>query len=199
MSQENNNGGQNHDTKNDDTGIELTPEQQKAQEEAEEFILNFKDEDLKDDEKVKSLETALKSAKTTVAQKRHFREKLAQATEAKAPEQGSKATEVKTEKQEDNSSSIIVDLRMDNPWMTKDVAAEIVRISKANNESVEATLKRPYISKWLSEEKSSKEVEQASISSSSKAGSGGASQRDWSTATPEEMEKERARIMSMGN
>lgn len=178
---------------------DLTPEELAVQQGNEDFILNFKDEDLEDEDKAAKLEEALKNAKTTVAQKRHYREKFAAATKSKAPEKpGAAAAPNSTPS--DDTKELILELRQDNPWLSKESAAEVVRLSKVNNETIEETLKRPYVASWLEKEKNSKDIDDASVAPSRNGGGGnGAGSRDWSNATPEEMDKERARIMSQGN
>lgn len=198
MSQEQNPTGANQDNQPIKLDEELSADELKAQQQNEDFIANFKEEDLADEEKSKQLKDALKTAKTTVAQKRHYRTKYQEATKPKAAE---KPNEQPTKPAaSDDSKEVILELRQDNPWMSKETAAEVVRLSKANNESVEATLKRTYVASWLEKEKNAADVESASVTP--KRNGGGAADsmgdKDWSNATPEEMEKKRLEIMSRG-
>lgn len=190
--------GENLDNKNQfKSEEEMTPAELQAEKEREELILNFKAEDLQDETKKAALEEALKNSKTTIAQKRHFREKYNELKGAVKP-----AVETKTEKTEtaDEGSSVMLELRQDNPWMTKEVAKEIVATAKSRNESVETTMQRPYIASWLLQIKADLEVENASLAPSKKGGGGsGATERDWSQASPEDMEKQRIKIMSRGS
>ena len=168
------------------------------QEKNEDFILNFKDEDMEDDEQRERLMEALKNAKTTVAQKRHFRQKLQDyeaGEQKKKPQKSSSAA--KPTQAYDDSPTLIVELRQDNPWMTKEVAAEVVRQSKLNGESLAKTVKRPMVAAWLKKEKEAKQVDDATITPTRKgAGSNGNvekndANRDWSNATKEEIERQR--------
>lgn len=206
MEQNGGNPGENQFDKNQfKSEDEMTPDEIKAQEEKENLILNFKEEDLQDDEKRAQLEEALKNSKTTIAQKRHYREKFRELAQnggkgqSAAPAGKSDQPSAAQNSGESFETSAIIELRQDNPWMGKDVAKEIVEMAKSRGESVSATMARPYVAAWLQQVKNDIEVEEASLPPSRKGGGGsGAEERDWSTATPEEIEKQRLKILSRG-
>lgn len=193
------NHDQNHSVKADE---ELTPEELAAQQENEDFILNFKDEDFEDAQKTAKLEEALKGAKTTVAQKRHYRQKFQELSGKNKPGAAAAASKPGEAKPATDSGkadlSEIVAVRVDYPWLSKESATELVRQAKLNGETVEQTMERPMVKAWLEKEKTKQDVEDASVAPSRRSGGSGAETRDWSSASQEDIEKQRAKIMASG-
>lgn len=186
------------------TEEEMTDEEREAQKANEDFILNFKDEDMEDDDQRAQLAEALKNARTTVHQKRHYRQKLADyekknpsaAAPAQKPSEvkgGSKSQEV------DNSRELVIELRQDNPWMTKEVAQKIVKQAKANNETIAKTVQDPMVMDWLKKEKAKAQAQDASVAPEQKgapSGGDGIADRDWSKASFEETLKQHQKMMN---
>lgn len=189
------------------TEEEMTDEERAAQKANEDFILNFKEEDMEDDDKRNELAEALKNAKTTVYQKRHYRQKLADYEKKNMPladapvQKPSEAKGADKPQVADNSRELVIELRQDNPWMTKEVAQEVVRQAKANNESVTKTVQRPMVKDWLKKEKASAQAQDASVAPEQKgAPSEGdtIADRDWSKASFDEVLKQHQKTMNRG-
>lgn len=199
--QEDQDAGQHDDNHENENESELTPEQ-KAQQEAEDFILNFKDEDYDDPEKVKKLEDIQKNnklLKTTIQQKNHWRQKAtANKPEPAAPAKTPKAP-VKTEtdtKDQRYSGDALTDFRLDHRELDKATVSEIVKYAKANDCTLDEAMKAEPIKIMVREKAKKEDVEDASINSNqNRKPASGIAARDWTNASREEIEKERLRIM----
>lgn len=176
---------------------EMTAEELAALQKDEDFIANFKDEDLTDPDKAAELTKALASAKTTVHQKRHFREKAKTLEAAGKPKPGEPAVPPVTPKPEENKGIdpvVALTFRQDNPGLTKEVANEVLKHAAAYKISPEEALKSPIIAKFVKDSQVQEDVEEASVPPSRRSG-GSAADRDWSNATPAEMEEQRRKIL----
>lgn len=193
---ENNNGGAGDDGKIDVAN--LTAEQIAEIDKAEEFILGFKDEDYNDPDKLDELKEAQKKAITTIHQKRHFREKVTE-LEGKlkpaAPGKPAATAPAATDDKKGVEPYQIVTFRQDNPTYAKATVEEITRIAGAFGISMEeaaASETGKAVIKSLENKESNLD---AGIAPSRKSGTG-LEKRDWSNATPAEMEAQRNKILT---
>ena len=104
---------------------EMTEEELKALHEDEKFIEEFDPKDLQDEEKRAELEKRLGSAKTTLAQKRHYQGKVKEAGKAGKPAPAAPAAKpaetpapAATEKKVD--PQVATEFRLDHPELTKE-------------------------------------------------------------------------------
>lgn len=186
--------------------VVITPEEEMTEDELaklkedEEFILNFKEEDKQDDKKVERLDEALKNAKTTINQKRHYRDKLAEVTKGKDPKkpetpavppkkEGEAAVEKKI------SPTDILNFRFDHNDIPKEVVDEIAEYAEYRKISLEEAMKTKVVQKMVQEAKRTEDVEDGVPPPSRRTGGQFVGDRDWSNASPEEMDKARNRIM----
>lgn len=188
----------------------LTPEQIADVEAAEKFILEFKDEDYEDPEKIEELKKAHKQAQTTIHQKVHFRDKAKKLEDALSannidpatgkPKVAAPATTTTTTtKKEEAPKGVdplqVVTFRQDNPSLSKEVVAEIARIAGAFGISMEeaaGTETGKAVIKTLGNKESNAD---ASLPPSRKSGTG-LEKKDWSTASPAEIEAKRNQILT---
>lgn len=178
---------------------EMTEEELKALHEAEDFIANFDEEDLSDPDKSKELAEKLKSAKTTIAQKRHYRDKYQEVTKGGKPTPPKPAEPVTPpakpeENRKEISSAERVEFRQDHPDLTKDVVKEIADHAAAYGISMEEAFKKPIIQKYIKDVQDAEDVEDASVGPTQRPASG-VSEKDWSTASKEEVDAARLKIL----
>lgn len=190
-----------------DDGLNLTEEQRTQLKADEDFILNWKDEDADDPEKVARLEKIQKDAnilKTAIHQKNHYRNKVkgdggkkpAPAAPAAAPKAPAAA---QTPAEDDRwSKTAITDFRLDNPTIPKAVVDSVVKYAKANNMTLDEAAADPVMKKIISEKKTTAEVEDASINSSGRKPQSAIESRDWSNASRQEIEEQRLKMMGQG-
>lgn len=182
----------------------LSAEQIAEIEASDEFIVNFKDEDYDDPDKVEELRKHVANSKTTINQKRHFRDKVTKLEET--IKNGSGKPPVKKEGEADNGKPPVteankgvdpvqvVTFRQDNPSLSKTTVAEITRIAGAFGISMEeaaASETGKAVIKNLENKESNAD---ASLPPSRKAGTG-LEKKDWSNASPAEIDAQRRKIM----
>ncbi len=182
----------------------LSAEQIAEIEASDEFIVNFKDEDYDDPDKVEELRKHVANSKTTINQKRHFRDKVTK-LEDQLKGDGSGKPPVKKEEKPDNGKPPvteqkgvdpvqIVTFRQDNPSLSKATVAEISRIAGAFGISMEeaaGTETGKAVIKNLENKESNAD---ASLPPSRKSGTG-LEKKDWSNASPAEIDAQRRKIM----
>lgn len=178
----------------------LSAEQLAVLEEEENFILNFKDEDWEDPEKAKRANALLmKNQKTTISQKRHFRTKAQKLEEqSKNGGQGGKENKDKNEKKETGASAERLEFRQDHTDIPREAVDEIEKYAKAHNQTMEQALSGSlFLQSFVKQVKEKKKNESAGLGGNSgrKPNAGGG--KDWSQASPQEIEKERNRIMGI--
>lgn len=182
---------------------EMTEEERTALQESENFILNFKDEDMEDEGKRDALQKALKNAQTTVHQKKHYREKVGElTTELKkytkdGDGNGNSSTPAPVASPEAPASTAMIEFRQDHPTLTKEAVKEIFAYAAANKTTPDEALKSPVIAAYLKSLDTKADVEDASVEPAAPAGSD-IGKRDWSRATPKEIEQQRAAVMNGG-
>lgn len=185
---------QDDDVADADKDVDKKNQSEDKEKADEDFLLDFKNEDIEDDGKRDQLVEALKNAKTTIAQKRHFREKLRNYEKQEAEKTPVKPGKATPAQEVDNSGQLVLELRQDNPWMSKDAAKEVVRLAKVYGESLSKTVRRPMVADWLKKEKNSRSAEEASIAPKNKGGGSAPAapssiaERDWSKASFEELQ-----------
>lgn len=177
----------------------MTQEELTALHEAEDFITNFDESDLIDPDKSAELMEKLKSAKTTIAQKRHYRDKYQEVSKGGKPTHPAKPEPVvppqKTEDQKKEiSSSERVEFRQDHPELPKEVVKEISDHASAYGISMEDALKKPIIQKYIKDVQDVEDIEGASVGPTHRPSSGVA-EKDWSNASAEEMNQQRLKIL----
>lgn len=181
---------------------EMTTDELAALHADEDFIANFKEEDKNDADKVIQLnEAILRSAQTTVHQKRHYRE-LAKAgkpaaaaaptTPAPKPTAEEKADEKKVDPQ------IATDFRLDHPELSKAQQMKVLAHAGAYGILPEQALADPLMVQYIQSTNTKEDVEDASPAPKQGAGSG-IGDRDWSNATPAEMEAARNKMLYPGS
>lgn len=199
---ENNNGGEVDLSK-------LSSEELEAVENAEKFILDFKEEDYNDPDKVEQLKEAHEKAKISIHQKRHFREKSTKLegeveTLKKGGTPGKTTTGNEnaggTKKDDTTPKSVsevqIVSFRQDNPTLSKEVVNEIARLAGALGATMEEVAASP-TGKAVIGSMTNKENNAAATVESSRQTGAGLEKKDWSNASPAEMEQKRREIMGI--
>lgn len=177
---------------------EMTEEELTALHADEDFIANFSKEDGEDPEKVTQLnEAILRSAQTTIHQKRHYRTKAGEAKPAApaapaTPEPKPTAQEKKDEKKVD--PQVATDFRLDHPELSKDQQLKVIAHAGAYNVTPEEALKDPMIESYLKSSSTAEDVDEASMAPGHQAG-GAIADKDWSTATPAEIEAQRNKML----
>ncbi len=189
------------------TEEEMTDEERQALQASEEFILNFKDEDMDDEEKRGELQKALANARTTVHQKKHYREKVGElSTELKkftdkngdGNGNGNEAPAAPAAGADNAPQSVaMIEFRQDHPSLTKEAVKEIFQYAAANKTTPDEALKSPVITAYLKSLETKADVEDASVAPNAPSATG-IEKRDWSRATPKEIEAHRASIMAGG-
>lgn len=197
-----NNGGENLDEKNQFVPEdEMSEEDQQKLKESEEFILNFKPEDLEtaDDETKAKLEDALKKAQTTIAQKRHYRGKW----ESVKPKPGAPAAPATPAAPAAPASGPTgpdrdaeTDFRLDHPELPKEVQKEVIKFARANGLTPEDALKNPIIDTYVKDAKKKASVEDATPGPTEGGRGSGPQAKDWSNASQADIVAERNRIMN---
>lgn len=195
---EQNNAGENQDKNQLEN---LTDDQIKEIEASEEFILNFKDEDYDDPDKAAELRQHLEKARTTIHQKRHFREKATKLEEQLKAGKPAPAKPAAPEKKEGDEKKgvdpvIALTFRQDHPELSKEVAAEVIRHASAYGVTPDEALESPIIKTFIKNSQNKEDVEDASVAPSRKS-STGIEKRDWSNASPAEIEAQRRKIMGI--
>jgi len=177
---------------------EMTPEELQKQQENEDFLLALTDEDLTDPDKVEEINKRLADAKTTIHQKRHFREKL-KAVETPAPEKKEEKKPVKDAPANDTSkvdAIVGIEFRQDHPELTKDVVKEILKYAGNSGITPEEALSSPIIQNYIKSEQTKEDVDGASIAPGTKGTGSGIEKKDWSTASQADIEKQRNKILN---
>ena len=172
---------------------EMTEEELTALHEAEDFIANFDEKDLEDPDKSKELAEKLKSAKTTIAQKRHYKTKFEE-TKVTPPAKPVVVPPKPNESKKEISSSERVEFRQDHPELPREVVKEIAEQAAAYGISMEEALKKPLVQKYVKDVLDAADVEDASVAPARHPASGIA-EKDWGNATPEEMNAQRLKIL----
>lgn len=199
----------NEDNKNGAIDVEnLSTEQIAAIEASDEFIVNFKEEDYDDPDKVEELRKHMEVSKTTIHQKRHFRDKVTKLEDQ--IKTGSGKPPVKKEEKPGNDGKPdnggnkgvdpvqVVGFRQDNPSLSKAVVAEITRIAGAFGISMEeaaASETGKAVIKTMGNVESNLD---SSVAPSRKTGTG-LEKKDWSNASQAEIEAQRHKVMTGGN
>lgn len=176
---------------------EMTADELKALHDDEDFIANFSEEDKKDPEKVTQLnEAILRSAQTTVHQKRHYRElaKGKPATPAAPVTPAPKPTEQDKKDEKKVDPQVATDFRLDHPELSKVQQLKVIAHAGAYNITPEEALKDPLMVQYIQSTNTQEDVEDASPAPKQGAGSG-IGDRDWSNATPAEMEAARNKML----
>lgn len=175
---------------------EMTKEELEALHADEDFIANFSDADKEDPEKVAKLnEAILRSAQTTVHQKRHYRE-LAKNGKPAAPKPAETPAPTPQEKKDEKKvdPQVATDFRIDHPELTKDQQLKVIAHAGAYGILPEDALKDPLMQSYIKSTTTQEDVEDASPAPRTKSGTGIAD-RDWSNATPAEMEAARTKML----
>lgn len=184
---------------------DMSPEELKELNEAEDFITNFKEEDLDDPDKVEDLTKKLKAAQTTIHQKRHYREKFQEADKAlkekdpkekkpvNPPEPTGKEGKPAGETENKVDPYIALEFRQDHPELSKAAVKEIIDYAGLKKISPEEALKLPVMKSLIKDLENTEDIEGASIVPGRKGASGGGG-KDWSSATQAEIDAERNRI-----
>lgn len=184
----------------------LTPEQIAAIDASDEFIVNFKEEDYDDPDKVEELRKHVENSKTTIHQKRHFRDKALKLEDQIKTGSG-KPAEKKEEKKPDNNGqpadgaakvvdpTQIVNFRLDNPSYSKEVISEITRLAGAFGVSMEEVAASETGKAVIKNIESRNDNADATLPPARRAGTG-IEKRDWSNATPAEIEAQRNLILT---
>lgn len=187
------------DTSQVKTEEEMTEEERAALAASEDFITNFKDEDFADEAKVEELKKALADSKTTVHQKRHYREKVGELTKTLSEKEGT--TPPKKEEAAAPAapapSTAMIEFRQDHPGLTREAVKEIFDYAKVKGITEEAALETPIIKAMLKQMDTKEDVEDASVTPTAPSATG-IEKRDWSTATPAEIAAQRAAIERSG-
>lgn len=183
---------------------EMTKEELDALHADEDYIANFKDEDYQDPEKVEKLQEALKSAQTTIHQKRHYRTKFEELNGKGNPKPGDPAPAAPAapaaptaqdkadEKKVD--PNVATNFRLDHPELSKDQQLKVIAHAGAYGISPEEALKDPLMQSYIQSMNTQEDVEDASPSPRPRAGAGIAD-RDWSNASPAEIEAARNKML----
>lgn len=184
------------------TEEEMTPEELKAQQENEDFLLGLTDEDLTDPDKQEEIQKRLKDAQTTIHQKRHFRDKLEEIKKATPP---ANKEEKKPEKKADGANDagidpyVALEFRQDHPELTREVVKEILDYAGAKKISPEEALTKPLIQKFIKDEQNKQDVDDASLPPGGRGAGSGIEKKDWSTASQADIEKQRNAILNKGS
>lgn len=169
----------------------------------EEFIANFSEEDKKDPEKVEKLnEALLRSAQTTIHQKRHYRTKLQETTkpgepakpdEAK-PAEPAKPTEQDKKDEKKVDPNVAMNFRIDHPELSKEQQLKVIAHAGAYGIDPEDALSDPLMQSYIERSNTAADVEGASPAPATPGGAGVAD-KDWTNAPAEEVEAARNKIL----
>lgn len=176
----------------------MTEEELKALHEDEAFIENFDPKDLNDPDKSAELEKRLASAKTTIHQKRHYRD-LAKAGKPGKPANAAPAAKpnpapVAAEDKKGIDPQVATDFRLDHPELTKEQQKKVIAHAEAYKITPEDALKDPLMQKYIESTTAKEDVEDASPAPGRRSGTS-IGERDWSGATPAEMEAARQKML----
>lgn len=183
---------------------EMTTEELTALTADEDFIANFKEEDKTDPEKVTKLnEAMLRSAQTTVHQKRHYRDALKKAkgptgpAAPAAPAPGATGPTGPAPKEEVKGidATVANTFRLDHPELSKEAAKVVLEHAAKTGDEPEEALKNPMVVSYLKSLAGAEDIDGASPAPSNRSGSGIA-EKDWSTATPEEITAQRNKVLT---
>lgn len=180
----------------------LTAEQLAEIEESEKFILDFKDEDLNDPDKSEELKKHLDRTKTTIHQKKHFRDKVANLEKelepfkkAPKPNQEKKPDQNNDSKEDDRT--LAVEFRQDHPELPREVALEVIAHAKAYGITPEEALAKPVIQSYIKSTQKQEDVDEGSPKPKGGGSGSGIEKKDWSNASEAEIEAQRRKIMGM--
>lgn len=177
---------------------DMTEDELKALHEDEDFIANFSEDDKQDPEKVTQLnEAILRSAQTTIHQKRHYRGKAEAAAKPATPAPAAPAAAPTAQDKKDEKKvdpQVATDFRIDHPELTKEQQLKVIAHAGAYGTTPEEALKDPIIAGYIKGSQTAEDVENASLAPGNHS-QGAIADRDWSNATPEEMEKERNKML----
>ena len=184
----------------------MTEEELTALHADEDFIANFKEEDKADEEKVTKLnEALLRTAQTTIHQKRHYRGKVQELTKpadpaapaAAAPATPAEPAKPTTQDKKDEKlvdPNVATNFRLDHPELSKDQQLKVLAHAGAYGIDPEKALEDPLMKSYIASTNTQEDVEGASPAPATPGGAGVAD-RDWSTASPEEVEAARNKIL----
>lgn len=178
----------------------LTAEQLAEIEESEKFILDFKDEDLNDPDKSDELKKHLDRTKTTIHQKKHFREKVGILEKELEPFKKPKAPEKKPDQNNDSKEddrTLAVEFRQDHPELPREVALEVIAHAKAYNITPEEALAKPVIQSYIKSTQKQEDVDEGSPKPKGGGSGSGIEKKDWSNASEAEIEAQRRKIMGV--
>ena len=174
----------------------MTEEELTALHADEDFIANFSEDDKQNPEKVAELnEAILRSAQTTIHQKKHFRgkaEAAAKPATPTAPAQKPTEQEKKDEKKVD--PQVATDFRIDHPELSKEQQLKVIAHAGAYGTLPEDALKDPMIVSYIKSSQTAEDVEAASMAPGHQAGSAIAD-KNWDNATPQEIEAQRNKML----
>lgn len=174
----------------------MTEEELTALHADEDFIADFSEEDKEDPAKVALLnEAILRSAQTTIHQKRHFRTKATAAPAAPAsPAAAPKPTVQEKVDEKKVDPQVATDFRLDHPELTKEQQLKVIAHAGAYGNTPEEALKDPLMAGYIAAGQVQEDVEGGSPAPGSQSGTGIAD-KDWSNATPVEMEAARNKML----
>lgn len=179
---------------------EMTAEQQQEIAAAEDFVLGFTDDDYADPDKVDELKKHQEKLKTTIHQKRHYREKAKKVVTpapATPPEKKPENTAAPAAAADDTKAEKI-EFRQDHPELSKDLVNDIFDHAKVKGITPYQALELPLIKQMIKSKQTKEDVEDASVPPARKSGSG-IEKKDWSTASQEEIVAQRNKILGPGN
>lgn len=176
---------------------------------SDKFIIDFKDEDYNDPDKVEELRKHMEISKTTIHQKRHFRDKVTKLEEqlkgngeggsGKPKVEEKKPTEKKDGQDNEKKTGVdplqVVTFRQDNPSYTKEMVAEISKLAGAFGVSMDEAAGSETGKAVIKNLENKNNNSNASLPPSKKAASG-LEKRDWSNASPAEIEAQRNKILN---
>ncbi len=181
---------------------EMTPEELTQLEADEKFILEFKDEDLDNDEKKEQLQKALNNTKSTIAQKKHYRTKFqdlekqvgqhANGDGKKKEEKAAPNAADLAEKEETNKRIAISDLRLDG--FNRDQAVKVYEAAKSMGTSVDKFMQSEVGKAFLEKVKDQGDVEGASFTPKNRTNTPASDKIDWAKATPEQIKAHRTKV-----
>jgi len=148
-------------------------------------------------------EEIVKIAKSALAQKNKYKNKAKELIEAKEKEVPTEKKPVSTKQTKkadvpgENMDAERIDFRLDHPDLKKKEVGQIEKFAKANGMSMEESLKEGVIRTYLRERKKKREALEGSPTTRGK----GAplrrrGEKDWSTASSEEIAEHRRKIIS---
>lgn len=145
----------------------------------------------------------VKIARSALAQKNKYKNKVKELAEKKEVATEEKPVSNKPAKKAKDADQGInnerIDFRLDHPDLKKKEVEQIEKFAKANGMSMEESLKEGVIRTYLRERKKKREALEGSPTTRGK----GAplrrrGEKDWSTATPEELAEHRRKVILRG-